>query len=152
VAIVIAELGFYYSLQNTPPYFPDVMEHDDPWMVSKRQELFSAFALPLGIALLVPAVSLARGIRRDVRHFSRLGHLASACPLFISMLFFLGGFVSQILSYPLVLVSFIIVFMAASRSLILERNYGDLLALPINIGWVVIWWWYLDEWIEAFIW
>ena len=155
IVLVIAELGFYYGLQSTSPYFPDAMEHDDPWMVDKRQELFLAFALPLGMALFAPAVSLVRGIRQeDIRHFSRLGHFASAWPLLVSvmlwheLLIFLGcGLILIFL-----LVGLVAAIVVALRALLLKRNLGDLLALPLNVAWIAFCLSYLDKWESAFVW
>ncbi len=153
LAIIVAELCLYYGLQWTGPYFPDAMEHNDPMMVRKRQELFSAFAFPLGIVVPISALSLIRGIRMDVRHFSRLGHFSSALPLLISVLL---GVMMTILTPAcitfLVLASLITALITASRTLWRKRDFGDLLAIPLNMGWGVFYWIYLDRWIEEFIW
>jgi hypothetical protein len=154
LVFILTQLGLHYGLESVIPYFTDVVERGDPWavdwMVNKRQEIYSAFALPLGVGLLIPAVSLVRGIRGDVRHFSRLGHFALAWPLVMSVLLW-----HQLLMFficPFLLLSLIVAFLASSRSLLFRYNWGDLLAIPLNIGWVILCWSYYDRWIAAFIW
>jgi hypothetical protein len=65
LAIIVNEVSLYYGLGS------GIISHADPnspWMMAGRQKLFSTFALPLGMILLIPAVSLVRSIRKDVLH------------------------------------------------------------------------------------
>lgn len=154
LAIIIAEVGFYYGLQSTTPYFPHI-DPNTPWMVTSRQKLFSTFALPLGIVLLIPTVSLVRSIRKDVRHFSRLGHLASAWPLLASAtiwrgdLIFLGAMCGMFLL--VIGIGPITAILVGLKALLSKHNRGDLLAIPVNAAWSIFYWIYLVNWGKAFI-
>jgi len=78
---IVTWSGLHYSLWNLEPfgYYGQGQETFPLWFVNGRQELFSRFAWPMAVILSVSAVSLIRGIRNDVCHFSRLGHFALAC-------------------------------------------------------------------------
>lgn len=153
LVITITEIGFYYGLQSS-----GLIPHADPnspWMADGRQKMFSTFALPLGMILLIPAVSLVRSIRQDVRFFSRLGHLASTWPLLISVAIWHNDFIliesMTGLLWPVMIIGPIIAIIVCLRTWLSKRNRGDLLAIPVNVAWSLFYWAYLVRWGEAFI-
>jgi hypothetical protein len=157
LVLVIAELGLYYGLQSTGPYFPDAVE-DFPELLTRmddeRREIFLACTLPLGMIILVSSISLVRGIRMDVRHFSRLGHIASAWPVFSSAFLWHGDliFLCSWLGLPFLLAGIIVSVISSVRALVSRRNTGDWVALPLNVAWGVFYLYYLVRYMEAFIW
>jgi hypothetical protein len=158
LVLVVVELWIYCALLGTGPYFPDAVE-DDPslltWLEEEMREIYSTFALPLGSVLLIPSVSLVRYVRKDVRHFSQLGHLASAWPLvtsvFLSNTLFIW-LLSTTLGGLLLLVGVALGIIASVRALLTKRHLGDLVSIPLNVAWGALYLCLLDRWAEAAIW
>ena len=155
IFIVISELGLFCGLQSTGPYFPDALDRDPSvaqWMQSKRQEIFLQFFPLLGLLIMTSAVSLILGCQKNTRFFSRLGILACAGPLFASLSLWNSLLNWVRAGYFLLLPGAILSVLSTVKVIASRRNFGDLLAIPLNIAWLFFYQRYLDVWTEAFVW
>ena len=132
-------VGFRDILQRTLPYPYDIT-YEESW-TNLGQSLFFLFIIPIVLILSLSAVSLFRAIRKDERHFSRLGNLALAWPL---------------VSFPLLnLLSFFSLYclpIGAGIALIAtlkstnKKNSGDWITLALSIAWLFVGFIYFGQW------
>lgn len=115
------------------------------WFIQARDEVL-ILNWPIAITIAISTIFLLRTLdEQNIRHFSRLGHLALAWPLinFLPLSIF-GPF--SILCLP---IGFILALIAATLSLVKKQNFGDLAAIPLSLVWMILgyiysdWVWYL---------
>lgn len=95
--------------------------------------LFQQFSVPFAVVAAISAVFLVRAFRRDVRHFSALGNMAMAWPLFGSVLVISLDWCSGYCWLTgLMMVAVGVVGPAA------KREKGDLWAIPWNAMWILL--------------
>lgn len=132
-------IGFRNILQKTLPYPYDIT-YEESW-TNLGQPLFSLFIIPGVLILSLSAVSLFRAIRKDERHFSRLGNLALAWPLVAFPLLNLLSFFS-LYCLP---VGTGIALIATLKSTNKE-NSGDWITLVVSIAWLFVGFIYFGQW------
>lgn len=111
--------------KNPETYLPEV--------VYFRTHILGEFALPFVILAVMYGISFVRSIRNDVRHFSRLGHLAVALQSFFSLsplVYFCFPF-GGVLGLSLAII-------ATFRVIIQRKNMGNLIALPVSIASIIV--------------
>lgn len=100
--------------------------------------VFLIFSLPFAIFAFVGTISLVRVVRQHVQHFSGLGYLALAWPVFTMfpcvLLFVDPSVLIGCWSVGPILGLFATVFSLTSR----PRQYGPVLAIPWNVAWLFI--------------
>jgi hypothetical protein len=108
--------------------------------------LFSSFALPMTVIVSTSAIFLIRGIRKDVCYFSPIGHYALAWPLVSFPLLNILSFFS-LYCLP---IGIGLAFIAVIKVIVTRRNWGDLIALPLSLAWLLFAAHYFGQWWNAY--
>jgi len=135
LAAILTWFGLRFILYYTLPFpcnepSPPDCTYNGSW-ANLGHPLFSSFALPMMFILSASAIFLVRGIRKDVCYFSSIGHYALAWPLISFPLLNILSFFS-LYCLP---IGIGLAFIAAIKSIVTRRNWGDLIALPLSVAW-----------------
>ncbi len=118
---------------------------ETPAFYGRRFELFWKFGALFAVVVPISAVSLVRGVHTDVCLFSKIGRFALAWPLISFPILLLAPIVTPII-WGITLIGVVLGAIAFVRSIITKRDWGDWLAIPLNIAWIWIIYAYSQEW------
>jgi hypothetical protein len=113
-----------YGKPNEP--YPD-------WFLGTR-ERFLRSILPMVGVMAISTIFLIRGFSGNIQFFSRLGNFVLAWPLVDFLPLSLLGLLS-IYCLP---IGFILALIPSVICFIKKENYGDLIAIPLSIVWILV--------------
>ena len=134
-----------YNIWNAQPW--NWWEYNTPgepypsWFISHREHLLT-LTWPMTIAMAIATIFLARGIRGNIRHFSRLGHIILAWSLIDFLLLMITGSFG-IWCLPIQFILALVIAFTPTKG---QRHLGDLIAIPFSIGWTILGYWYAFMW------
>ncbi len=108
--------------------------------------LFSKFALPTILFMAIAAIAFVRGIRKDVGHFTSLGHYAIAWHLIYFPLLSLLSVVS-LYCIPIGIILSLGAVIEPNRA---KSKWGNFIVIFLSIAWAIFGYYYVDQVAEVY--
>ncbi len=147
-ALIVGAIAWFwlrYNLWQAKPWGWEQSGNVYPeWFIDTRNQLLLLNWI-VALMMTIPAVSLVRYFRGNIRSFSQFGHFVLAWPLIDFLLLATVG-TFGILCLP---IAFVLALVVTTKSVLSENDYSnDGMTIPYTIMWSFLGYWYAIEWLS----